>query len=234
MSEIQTNSRPVNMNCDACGGARNQGEYCAYCGALYPNVVSAGRPRRKLISLAEKYRVKKFNDGMKISWRWWSSFHLILIPFALFWNFIAFALVNAFGSWRVLLSDPLSLFPIPFLHVVVGIGLLVYLAIRFINKTTIRADRQLLSIKHFPLPIGRKVSLPASQIEQIFVSKGQRSNKHNSWNVPILQLVTINGERIQLMEGQTEVEFSDYETISRNIHDALGIPVVAVAGAYIV
>jgi len=215
-------------NCIGCGGARNQGQYCAYCGALYPESQATAQPPKKLMSLAAKYRVDKFGNAVKISWRWWSAGHLFLIPFAFFWNSIAFDL----GDWRVLLSDPMSLFPIPLVHMVVGIVIPVYVAVSFINKTTIKADRQMLTIRHFPLPIGRKLSMPVGQIQQIFVSRGQRSNKHNSWNVPILQLITIDGDRHELMTGRAEVEFSDYESLRQKILDAIGIAPAPVAGAY--
>jgi hypothetical protein len=228
MTDDPGNSRPVSNNCITCGGVRNHGEYCAYCGALYPDVVATGSPARKLTSLAAKYRVEKFSGGIKISWRWWSASHLFLIPFALIWNSIVFKI----GDWQDLLRDPLSLFPIPLVHMLIGIAIPLYVAISFINKTTIRADRQLLSIRHFPLPLGRKVSVPASHIQQIFVSRGQRSNKRNSWDVPVLQLITINGERIQLMKGRAEVEFADYESLRQSILEALGISVAHVAGAY--
>jgi len=226
VDSFQTPVQSVNTNCVSCGGSRDKGDRCAYCGALYPAAIASQAPKKKLISLGSKYRVKRFGSALEISWRWWNATHLFMIPFSIFWNSIAWQ----FGDLQDLITDPISMFPIPLIHMVIGIIIPAYVVISFVNKTTIRANRQTLSIKHFPLPVRRAHTFDAHSIEQIFVSKGQRSSDKRTWNIPILQLVTTDGGRHELMKGSSEVEFSDYETLRLKMLDALGIAPSAVHG----
>lgn len=227
MQDTESTAQPTSSNCVSCGGARGAAAYCAYCGALFPDSLGKAEPRAKLVSLAAKYRVKRYGTAVEISWRWWSIAHLLLIPFALVWNSMVFSI----GDWHILLSDPASLFPMPLLHMLVGMAVPVYAVICLVSQTRIRADRHRLRIVHVPLPIKRGLSLPTGEIQQIFVSKAQRHDKHSSWNVPVLQLVTKSGRRHELMKGQSEVEFSDYESLRQNLLQALGIAAAPAVGA---
>ncbi len=147
MSEENQNST-IAAQCASCGSARNRGDRCEYCGALYPDMINSRPPKQKLRSLGKKYSVERGAGRVEITWGWRSASVWLGIPFFLFWNSIAFS----FASISDILSDPLSVFPIPAIHMVVGIVGSVYVAACLINKSTIVADRRRLSLRHHPIP----------------------------------------------------------------------------------
>lgn len=215
----ENQSTPVTERCSSCGVSRNIGDRCEYCGALYPDMINAKSTGKKLKSLDRKYSVERRGGRTEISWSWRSATTWLGIPFFLFWNSVAFS----FASVSEMLSDPLTVFPIPGLHILIGIVGSVYVGVCLINKSTIIADNSQLALRHHPVPWPGHAKFKANEIEGIFVSKGQRSRKNSSWDVPILQLVTKAGTRHQLLKGKTEVEFADYETLRRHLLDALNI-----------
>ena len=103
---------------------------------------------------------------------------------------------------------------------------------KLINKTSIRASKQMLHMKHHPIPWSGHFKIPTSNIEQVFVSRTQRSNKQNRWHAPALQLITGDGQKHQLLRGSNEAEFSDFESLRLIILKALDIKPQNIAGAH--
>lgn len=218
--------------CASCGVARNKGDQCDYCGTVYADAIKPNKTKSFLGSLSSKYQVSRRGSELRISWRWsgWST--LIMIPFFIFWNSMVFPLGSLFSGGSSFFSDPLSYFPVPGVHILVGILGPIYILIRLINRTTIVANKRHLIVKNHPIPWGKKHRFRAGDIQQLFVSKTQKSKKKTTWNVPELQLVTKNGMRHCLLTGNEEVEFADYETLRQQLSNALNIETVDVQGAF--
>ncbi len=227
MNEHNNPASTIQTHCASCGVSRDRGERCEYCGALYPDTISTDAPTGVISSLDNKYRVKRNGNEVSISWSWRNIKTWMMIPFFIFWNSIAFQ----FTTLDKALSDPLSLFPVPGIHLLVGILGPLYVLLCLINNTTITANSSHLSIRHHPLPWRNSNHFSAGDIEQVFVSRGRRSSKKRSWDVPILQVITINGSRYELLKGQTEVEFADYESLRRHILTAMNIAPKKVHGS---
>lgn len=204
--------------CSSCGAARSPSDRCGYCGALYPDMISARPQNSAARSLDRKYKVTRSNNRIQIAWRWRNNGTWFLIPFLIFWNSIAFSLT----STSQIIENPWSLFPIPGIHLLVGFGGIAYVIFSLLNSTTIDVDSNNLTISHHPLPWpGHRFAV--RDIDTIFVSKGRRSSKRRSWDVPILQLVTKGGRRTQLLKGTIETDFVDYESLRYKLLDALRI-----------
>jgi len=224
----RSNSSSLSAECMACGVPRNHGERCDYCGALYLDMINSASSGIEVGSLHNKYKIKQSGNDVEISWHWRNIAILALIPFFIFWNSITFS-GHALGD---LITDPLSVFPFPGMHMIIGILGPLYALVHLINKTSIVANARYLTIKHHPIPWRGNKQFDARNIQQIFVSKGIRSKNDNSWNVPILQLVTITGTRHELLKGQREVEFADYEALRRHLLKALNKQVKSAQGQY--
>ena len=227
MDDSSLTEHAVSNRCTSCGVHRNRGDRCEYCGAIYPDMVVKGAPERKLRSLDGKYRVNQLRDRTEIVWDWKSRKMLFLIPFFIFWNMAVFSFV----SLSEFLANPLSIFPIPGVHMAVGIFGAFYVLALFLNKTTISAGKRHLEIAHHPIPWPGGHRIATDEIEQIFVSRERRSSKNHSWDVPALQLLTNDGRREVLMKGNTELDFGDYETLRRHLLKAMDIEPRDVVGA---
>ncbi len=218
--------------CSSCGVARNKGDQCDYCGTVYADAIKRSNTKSFLGSLSSKYQISRRGSELRISWRWAGWGTLIMIPFFIFWNAITFPLGSMLSEGGSFFSDPLSYFPIPGIHMLIGILGPIYILILLVNRTTIVANKRHLIVKSHPIPWGRKRRFQTSEIQQLFVSKTQKSSKKNTWDVPELQLITKNGTRHRLLTGNREVEFADYETLRQQISNALNIETVAVQGAF--
>ena len=212
--------------CVSCGVSRNHGDTCDYCGRHYIDPIESFGKAKRLTALPSKYTITKANNGSVITWRWASKSGWVLILFAMIWIAITFPVAAEF------LRDPLDTLFLPLIPLAAGVLLLCHAFMKLINKTSVYANRQSLYIKHHPIPWTGKVRFDTSNIEQVFVSRIQRSNKETSWHAPALQLATKDGHRHELLRGSAEVEFTDFESLRLIILKALDITPETVAGAY--
>lgn len=214
--------------CLSCGVARNRGSKCDYCGRLYVSAAKAESKGTPIRSLTSKYKLKKTGNETIISWRWKKKSTWFLIPFALLWMGMA---LNA-GDGSLLFTDPLATFPVPLIPVLIGLALLIKAIVNLANGTSIHASRQSLSIRHYPLPWRRNVRYNRSDIQQVFVSRMQRSHENRTWYAPVLQLVTNSGTRQVILSGHNESQFADFESLRLEILEAMDIDPKSVAGAH--
>jgi len=200
--------------CISCGVHRNYGDTCDYCGRLYSD---APESEPRVNALASKYKISKNQYGSVITWKWGNRSAWIPLLFSFVW------LAVSVPMFPEIINDPLAAIPAPMVLPIVGFSLAFYAIVRLINKTSIHVSDQSLFIKHHPIPWRSSFKISAANVEQVFVSRTQRSNEDRSWHAPTLQLVTINGQRHQLLKGNREEEFADYESLRHIILNALGI-----------
>ncbi len=211
--------------CASCGVARTPGNTCDYCGRYYVEPIAGAANVARITALPSHYKITKNKKGSVITWRWAKNSAWMLIPFALVWLAMAFPIAIDY------FAEPGSL-PVQLLPMAVGVGLLCHAIMKLINKTSIFASRQSLYIKHHPIPWSGKFRIATDNIEQVFVSRIQRSNKESSWHAPALQLISKDGQRHELLRGKREAEFSDFESLRLVILKALNIEPQQVAGAH--
>ncbi|MFK7857292.1 MAG: hypothetical protein AB8B64_00635 [Granulosicoccus sp.] len=194
------------MTCSACGVGKNKGDYCNYCGTLYPEALKADQAQSTapVSSLASKYQVERTQDSLSIWWNWRSLPLLAFLAFSVFWMYIA---TSSGSIWPTL----------------VGVVMIVYIVIQFVNRTTINVTNNGLSIHHRPIPCRKGFKFHVGNIQQIYVSKEQKRSKNRIWHAPALQLVTSDGKRHAILKGQSETEFADFEALRRKILSELGI-----------
>ncbi len=214
--------------CLSCGVARNQGRNCDYCGRMYLDAAKGATAKpAPLRALPAKYKVKKTGSETVISWRWRNRSSWFLFPFSVLWIGMP---LYATGGMDLL--DPLSAFPIPLIPVLIGVAFFIKAVITALNHTSIHASKHSLYVRHYPIPSRRGFRYTSNEIEQVFVSRVQRSNDNKTWHAPILQLVTTSGVSQAILSGSNESQFVVFESLRHEILDALGIDAAPVAGAY--
>lgn len=209
--------------CVSCGVARNYGSTCDYCGRLYVESTDAPAATKRHTALSSKYKVTKNQQHNVITWHWKRKSGWILIAFSLVW--ITLTAPIAIES----IGEPT---PIPIIFPFVGLFLLLKGVMKLVNKTSIYASRQSLYLKHHPIPSSGKFRMATDNIEQVFVSRIQRSSENRTWHAPALQLITKDGQRHELLKGSTEAEFIDFESLRLIILKGLNIKPESVSGSH--
>lgn len=203
--------------CVSCGVARNFGDTCDYCGRHYVESTRSPEQTKRHTALSTKYKITKNQHNNVITWRWSNNSAWIMIAFSIIW--IAMTVPVAIE----VIGEPLHTIPIPLLFPFVGLALMIHGIMRMVNKTSIYAGRQSLYLKHHPIPWRGKYRIAANEIEQVFVSRIQRSKKNRTWQTPALQLITKAGQRHELLKGSSESDFIDFESLRLIILKGLDI-----------
>ncbi len=128
------------------------------------------------------FRVEEDASGVRISWRWLSFIHAFLVFFCIGWDSFLFVW---YGIALKMEDTPLLMIVFPVAHVAAGIGLTYYTLTGFVNRTSIDASRNHLSIRHGPLPLRANIELQGRQLVQIYgvenitKSDGQESRSYD-------------------------------------------------------
>lgn len=157
------------MQCPSCGAASPAGALvCEHCGRGLPREPGTGpRPAEPR---SDKYQIEETGFETRIWWRWWSPLYIGVAIFAIAWNAFLFGwyamaagMPSEFGVMRyVMLIFPLA-------HVAVGAGMAYTALCGFLNRTVIAVGDGLLTVRHTPLPFAGQVSIPVSDVEQLYV-----------------------------------------------------------------
>lgn len=184
---------------------------CHACGEVVdlrvPTDGGSDRPSAPMMATPARWRVDEGISSYDISWSWFEPGILLLIPFSLFWNgallFMAVQ-VSDHGQHLERLGWGL-LMP----HTWVGLGL-VYLTIAsFLNRTTVRVEGGILSVRTAPLPWPGNVSVEVAQVRQLFVVEhGYRGrNKRLTYDVCAVMADTKNRVIVRSLNSVAEARF---------------------------
>ena len=138
--------------------------------------------------------------------------NLILLPFVL--------MVLISGQWGILLFMSL--------HLMVGLGLIWYLAAIFLNKTSISLSRKIMKIRTVPLKLltFKSRDIDIDRIEQFYVTQYTASTTNGVPNYAYaLYAILDDGERVSMLRGMNR-ETQHY--IEQQLEGYLGIKNVKV------
>ena len=147
-----------------------------------------------------------------------------LLAFTFLWNLILLPFVLVIllsGQWGILLFMSL--------HLLVGIGLLWYMAGVFLNKTSISLSRKKMKIRTVPLklPLFKSKEIDVDRIEQFYVTQYTASTTNGVPNYAYaLYAIMDDGERVSIVRGMNR-ETQHY--IEQQLEAYLGIKNVKVA-----
>lgn len=234
----------ITLDCPSCGGrmvfsADAEILVCEYCGNQHtfrlPNPTTGYTPvgtlgsvtlpkstssnvsqeLRQLRPQPKEVTLQKQGDRLEISWRWFSWKFLPLAFFCVAWDgFLCFWYSIAFST-----GAPWIMIVFPVAHLAVGVGLTYYTLAGFFNHSQLVVDRDNFSVSHGPLPWLGSLSVPVTQVRQLYCK--EKPGKENSGPTYQLSVILEDGRKKDLLSNLDTPEIGFY--IEHQIENRLNI-----------
>lgn len=166
-------------------------------------------------------------NGLTLSYRWFSWIHLFLLMFCFVWDGFLFAWYSKALARGAAASDMVIWFPM--LHVAVGIGLSYYTLAGLLNRTRIVVFGGELTVRHGPVPWLGNFTVSTADFLQLYreetiytSSRGGRSASYH------LSAVTQGNRKLRLVSNVPEADIALY--LEQTIEEVLGLKDSKVAG----
>ncbi|MBT8218820.1 MAG: hypothetical protein KJP00_03300 [Bacteroidia bacterium] len=205
--------RILHIDCAECGtpilaadiNINNTIAKCHNCNSIFDfqNEIKSWDRNRPEIFMPEGLEVLKLQSELDMQVSWLKTKPKkgfgFLVLFAFLWNLIIIPMVVGglmAGEISVLLGTSL--------HLLVGLGLIGYVASIFVNTTDIIVDRHYLEISHRPikLPFFKKHKIPSKDIKQLYVTRYVASTTNGVQNHAYgLYAILKNEKRVQILKG---------------------------------
>lgn len=117
---------------------------------------------------------------------------------------------------------------VPIVHVIIGFGLLHWTFASFFNRTQVFADPESLEIRHRPFPWFGNRKMAASDIEQLYVRKITRRQRHAQDISYQLRAKIRSGKDVKLLSGLKDAAQASF--IEQKLETILKIKDQKVAG----
>ena len=160
--------------------------------------------------------------------KWFTPTHIFLIFFVLFWN--GFLVFWYFMASQINGDAKLIFMLFPLIHVSVGIFIIYYTIAGFVNKTTIRADKMELSIRHAPMPWWGNKILEKSDIKQFYTKRVVNSSRNSTSIRFSLMAITKDDVIVKVLTDLTDVD--EVKFMEQKIEAFWHITDVKVAGEF--
>ncbi len=196
---------------------------CAHCNTVFS---IEGRPgaalrspatwQRPPVPIPAKFEITHPSNGLSISYRWFRLSFVFLAVFSVFWN--GFMLV-----WHgiSLASGALFMSAFGLIHTAVGIGIGYYTIAGFLNHTKIAVERDVLHVRHGPMPWFGNLDLLVGDLEQLYAKQVVKQNQNGSSTSYEVHAILRNGRQQKLISGLDEPEQALY--LEQEIERYLGI-----------
>jgi len=160
-----------------------------------------GRPE---MIMPEGTDVFELNGSLDIRLNWLKSHSRgtlgFLTVFAIFWNGIL--AIIAGGAW---ISGAYSSIAFMSIHLLVGMGLLYYLASVYLNYTDVVVNESYIEIDHRPVknPFIRSKRIPVEDLDQLYVTKyvSSTTNGNPNYAYGLYAILKTNGKKVSLIKG---------------------------------
>lgn len=158
----------------------------------------------------KKIKIIKVGSELIIEYKWLKLIAFFLVFCCIIWDGFLIILYNIISVG--IENNSFILFLIT--HLVVALLLTYYTLALFINKTTIRVNRNSIEIKHSPLPWFRHKNRQIQNVEQIFIEKKKRASKNGAYHTYALTVSQKGSQNpIQLVD-------SLYSSLIKKVEDA--------------
>lgn len=159
--------------------------------------------------MAKQLKIEKDSGRLKVSYSWRTGAMWFMVLWCVVWDgSIIFALLGGAG---VFIS----------LHLLAGVMVTWYTLTRFLNRTTITIDRQLMKVDHGPIPwpFAKKHEITSRSLQQLYVDKSAvQQNKQSTYS---LMAILDTGAELKLLDA--EPDLSVVQSLERTIEGYLEI-----------
>lgn len=237
-------SDELNLVCESCGAAiKGEGininsslAKCSNCSTVFKikedHFFKHGRIGRPEMIMPSGTDVLELSDSLDIRLDWLKSHPQgtlgFLTFFTIFWNGVLAIMVG--GAFA---AGSMGMIAFMSIHLLVGLGLIYYLATVYLNYTDIIVTDEYLEIDHRPVknPFIRKKRIESDDIDQLYVTKYVSSTTNNvpNYAYALYAILKTNGKKVSLIKGMNretqlylEQEIERYLKIKdRPIKDAI-------------
>lgn len=209
-------SDQLDLECEKCGSEIDGSNIninsslakCGNCNSVFSikedHFFQHDRKGRPEMIMPEGTDVLELNDSLDIRLNWLKSYSKgalgFITFFAAIWNgaifFMAGVAMNSGGFSSIL---PMGL------HLLVGLGLIYYLATVYLNYTDIIVNEEYVEIDHRPIknPFIRSKRIESDEIDQLYVSKyvASTTNGKPNYAYALYAILKTNGRKVKLIKG---------------------------------
>jgi predicted RNA-binding Zn-ribbon protein involved in translation (DUF1610 family) len=213
----------LTLQCPSCGGktvfAPGSDRFaCPYCGneqifrlptVAAPRYVGDLAIERKRLPRPRprEVLVEKSNQSLVLSWRWFSMKYIPMVFFCVAWDaFLCFWYSMAFKME----GTPWIMVVFPIAHVAVGIGLTYSTLAGFINRTTLRLDKQKFFVQYDPLPWTGEVKVPINELNQLYCKENRSSTDSGTHYTYQLCALLKDGRKLDLVKNLESPDLAAY------------------------
>ena len=225
----------MQVTCKSCGAAIHSDDInlqtalakCRYCHSVIslhehisrPSTVGApaAPTKRGPIARPSRFQIEELPRELVIRFRWWTPVAIFLVFFCVIWDgFLFFWYAMAMNE-----GAPIIMIIFPLLHVAAGAFITYMTLCMFVNSTTIRAERDGLSIAHGPLPWKGNRVLSRAEVKQLFCREHISRNKNSTTVTYELLAIDTNQQQVRLIRGLTDPHEALY--LEQELEQRLGI-----------
>ena len=227
-------SDQLSLLCESCGTAiegdniniNSSLAKCGNCNTVFAiredHFFKEERVGRPEMIMPEGTDVLELSDSLDIRLDWLKSHPRgtlgFLTIFAVFWNVIL-----AIIAGGAIFAGAFESIAFMSVHLLVGLGLIYYLATVYLNYTDIIVTDSYIEIDHRPVknPFIRKKRIRSEEIDQLFVSKYVASTTNNvpNYAYALYAILKTNRRKVQLVKGMNrETQLYLEQEIERYLH----------------
>ena len=204
--------------CDHCGAVTRLDDFAPATDRPSPAV-------RPAVTRPEKFTVDEHGGVLAVRWRWWSPIYIWMAFFCVLWDgFLLFwysaaifgpNLGNGGFDWFFVI------FPLG--HVAAGVWITYTTLCGWVNRTTLLVDRDLLRVRHEPLPWPGSRDHDPSDFRTLFVREQHSRSSSGRSSGPTYDLLALRGDggEVKLLTGLDAREKALF--LERTIEDHLGL-----------
>lgn len=206
----------LNLFCDKCGSPISGADVninsslakCSNCNVVFSikedHFFVPDRHGRPEMIMPEGTDVLKLSNTLDIRLDWLKSHPRgtlgFLTIFTIFWNGFLAIMIGG-----IAMSGSLGFVAFLSIHLLVGLGLIYYLATIYLNYTDVIVNESHIKINHRPIknPFVRGKRIESDDIDQLYVSKyvSSTTNGNPNYAYALYAILKTNGKKIVLIKG---------------------------------
>ena len=206
----------LNLVCDNCG-ADITGENininsslakCGECNTVFSikddHFFTHDRKGRPEMIMPEGTDVLELSDSLDIRLDWLKSHPRGALGFLTFFAIVWNGVLAIIGG-GLLVAGELTSIAFMSVHLLVGLGLIYYLATVYLNYTDIIVNESFIEIDHRPIrnPFVKRKKIPSEEIDQLYVNKyvSSTTNGNPNYAYGLFAILKTNGKKVSLIKG---------------------------------